>query len=62
MDPDDINSDNVDDFVSKQNREQTEEAEDQKMVVGPRPPSGVHIEDRKTRDKRKNLTIKDLVK
>lgn len=62
MDPDDVNSDNLDEFISKPNRAKTEEAEDQKMIVGPKPPTGIHILDRKTRDRRRNLKIKELIK
>lgn len=62
MNPDDFDNDSIEDIVSKPNRNKQEEAEDQQMIVGPRPPSGIHALDRKTRDKRRNLTIKKLIK
>lgn len=55
---------NIDDFedISKKNRRRVQEADKNRMVVGPLPPLGIHEEQRKIRDKRKNLNIKKFIK
>lgn len=54
--------DNLEDIISKPNRRRIKDEGKGEMNVGPKPPTGVHIEDRKIRDKRRNLVIKKLVK
>ena len=50
------------DIISKRNRRKRLEADKDQMVVDPLPPSGVHKEKRKDRDRSRNLIIKDVLK
>lgn len=53
---------NIDEYgeedVSKRNRREKLEAEKDRMLVDSLPPTGIHIEKRKTRDRRRNQIIK----
>lgn len=48
--------------IRKRNRQIREEAEENRMVVGPRPDVIIRKESRKQRDRRRNLAIKDAIK
>ena len=54
--------DQYDPLVIKKNRQKKQEAEKQQMVVGPRPIPVVRRENRKQRDRRRNLLAKDALK
>jgi hypothetical protein len=54
--------DEIEDILKKPNRIRQQEEGESEMVVGPPPPNGMHVEDRKTRDRRRNLAIKKAVK
>lgn len=49
-------------YVSKHNRRIRQEAEENRIVVGPRPITVVRKETRKQRDRRRNLITKDALK
>lgn len=51
-----------DDLISKKNRRKTLEKKKHEVIVGPPPPTGVHKEDRRIRDKRRNLAVKEVLK
>jgi hypothetical protein len=54
--------DEIEDVLKKPNRIKQQEEGDSEMVISPPPPTGIHIEDRKTRDRRRNLAIKKAIK
>lgn len=56
------NDDQYEDMFAKKNRRQKLEAEENRMVVGPRPDLVIRKESRKQRDRRRNLAIKDAIK
>ena len=58
----DLDEDYLEGDIEKRNRRVSEEAEENRMVVGPRPPTATHVESRKQRDKRRNLVIKKALK
>jgi hypothetical protein len=51
-----------DEILSKPNRRRRLKPKKHLVVVGPRPPTGVHRADRKRRNKKRNLAIKKALK
>ncbi len=49
-------------LITKKNRRRVQEADEHRMVVGPKPPAGLHKEPRKIRDKRRNLAVNKVIK
>lgn len=56
----------LDDFgeedLKKSNRRKKQQTKKHSIVVGAPPPLGIHTEDRKQRDRRRNLTVKKVLK
>ena len=48
--------------VSKRNRRRKSESKKHDTIVGPMPPTGIHKESRRDRDRKINLAIKKILK
>lgn len=53
---------NGEDFVSKPNRRKRGKMKVHSTIVGPLPPTGIHEESRKDRDRKINQAIKKAIK
>lgn len=49
-------------IISKLNRRKRQSVKKHTTIVGSPPPTGIHEEDRRIRDKRRNLAVKEILK